>query len=239
MKIELTSYNNDDKNDMLDNKLTIEDDTSKIHSEENSIIINSENKSLTMTPQEQFKNFPNYHFFTKFGILFCKMGNILTCCFDKNNNNAPRICIGPHWYLAIVSNILISLLVFSMYHFLIDSDVKISNKLIYFFASFLVYFFFNRCALINPGIVQKKNIDINNMEYCNICQVYYNNDKKVKHCNFCNICVEKMDHHCVWVGKCVAKNNIFSFYAMLTSIGFIYAYIVYLAFFQYSKKVKV
>ena len=33
MKIELTSYNNDDKNDMLDNKLTIEDDTSKIHSE--------------------------------------------------------------------------------------------------------------------------------------------------------------------------------------------------------------
>ena len=43
------------------------------------------------------------------------MGNTFTCCFDKNNNNAPRICIGPHWYLAIVSNILISLLVFSMY----------------------------------------------------------------------------------------------------------------------------
>ena len=142
MKIELTSYNNDDKNDMLDNKLTIEDDTSKIHSEENSIIINSENKSIIMTPQEQFKNFPNYHFFTKFGILFCKMGNTFTCCFDKNNNNSPRICIGPHWYLAIVSNILISLLVFSMYYFLIDSDVKITNKLILFLCFFFSLFLF-------------------------------------------------------------------------------------------------
>ena len=239
MKIELTSYNNDDKNDMLDNKLTIEDDTSKIHSEENSIIINSENKSIIMAPQEQFKNFPNYHFFTKFGILFCKIGNTITCNFDPDNYNAPKICIGPHWYLAVISNILITVFIFTMYYCLIDSDVNVGSKFVYFLIDFLFYFFFNRCALINPGIIQKKNIDINNMEYCNICQVYYNNDKKVKHCNFCNICVEKMDHHCVWVGKCVAKNNIFSFYAMLTSIGFIYAYIVYLAFFQYSKKVKV
>ena len=238
MKIELTSYNNDEKNNMLSNKLTIEDDTSKIHSKGNSILDNTENQSIIMSPQEQFKNFPNYSFFSKFGILFCKMGNTLTCNFDENDNYAPRICIGPHWYLAIVSNILISILIFTMYYYLIDSDVKTINKYIYFFLAFFVYFFFNRCALINPGIVQKKNIDINNMEYCNICQVYYNNDKKVQHCNSCNICVEKMDHHCVWVGKCVGKNNAFSFYAMLISIGLIYAYIIYLAFFQFSKKVK-
>ena len=125
-----------------------------------------------------------------------------------------------------------------MYYCLIDSDVNVGSKFVYFLIGFLIYFFFNRCALINPGIVQKKNIDINNMEYCNICQVYYNEDKKVQHCKMCNICVEKMDHHCVWVGKCVGKNNIFSFYAMLASIGLVYLFIIYLAFFQFSTKTK-
>ena len=191
-----------------------------------------------MTPQEQFKNYPNYHFFEKFGILFCKIGNTITCNFDPDNYNAPKICIGPHWYLAVISNILITVFIFTMYYCLIDSDVNVGSKFVYFLISFLIYFFFNRCALINPGIVQKKNIDINNMEYCNICQVYYNEDKKVQHCKMCNICVEKMDHHCVWVGKCVGKNNIFSFYAMLASIGLVYLFIIYLAFFQFSTKTK-
>ena len=191
-----------------------------------------------MTPQEQFKNYPNYHFFEKFGILFCKIGNTITCNFDPDNYNAPKICIGPHWYLAVISNILITVFIFTMYYCLIDSDVNVGSKFVYFLIGFLIYFFFNRCALINPGIVQKKNIDINNMEYCNICQVYYNEDKKVQHCKMCNICVEKMDHHCVWVGKCVGKNNIFSFYAMLASIGLVYLFIIYLAFFQFSTKTK-
>jgi hypothetical protein len=239
MKIELTSYTNDDKGNTFNNKLTIEDDTSKIiHEKKNTTLTSSENYSITMTPQEQFKNYPNYHFFEKFGILFCKIGNTITCNFDPDNYNAPKICIGPHWYLAVISNILITVFIFTMYYCLIDSDVNVGSKFVYFLIGFLIYFFFNRCALINPGIVQKKNIDINNMEYCNICQVYYNEDKKVQHCKMCNICVEKMDHHCVWVGKCVGKNNIFSFYAMLASIGLIYLFIIYLAFFQFSTKTK-
>ena len=77
-------------------------------------------------------------------------------------------------------------------------------------------------------------MDNNNVVYCNICQVYYAPDQNVEHCKLCEVCVEKMDHHCVWVGKCVGKNNAFSFYAMLVSIGFVYGYIIYLAFFQYS-----
>jgi predicted amidophosphoribosyltransferase len=80
-------------------------------------------------------------------------------------------------------------------------------------------------------------MDSNNTEFCAKCQVFYSRDKKVEHCNMCNVCVEKMDHHCVWVGKCVGKNNIFSFYSMLTSIGIVYGFIIYLAFFQYSNKV--
>ena len=161
MKIELTSYTNDDKGNTFNNKLTIEDDTSKIiHEKKNTTLTSSENYSITMTPQEQFKNYPNYHFFEKFGILFCKIGNTITCNFDPDNYNAPKICIGPHWYLAVISNILITVFIFTMYYCLIDSDVNVGSKFVYFLIGFLIYFFFNRCALINPGIVQKKNIDI-------------------------------------------------------------------------------
>ena len=236
MKIELSSFNSE-KDEEYNNKLSIEDDTSKAITEKNKMLHKTD-KQLILTPQEQYNHCPNHFFFTKYGIDFCKIGNTLTCYFDEKNNNSPKICIGPHWYLAVITNILISVLLFTMYNCLIDKDVKTYNKAIYFILASFVYFFFNRCALINPGIVQKKNIDVNNMEFCNICQVYYNPEQRVEHCKMCNICVEGMDHHCVWVGKCVGKNNAFSFYAMLVSIGLFYGYIIYLAFFQFSTKVK-
>ena len=102
----------------------------------------------------------------------------------------------------------------------------------------MVLFFFNRCALINPGIVQNKKMDNVNVGYCKICQVYYNPNNNVEHCSMCGVCVENIDHHCVWVGKCVAKNNKFSFYAMLLTIGFIYAYIILIGFLKYALKKK-
>ena len=188
------------------------------------------------SPEEQFKEYPNYHFFRLFGILFCKIGNTLTCNFDKKNNNAPKICIGPNWYLALVANMLITFLVLSMYYFLIESKSYVLEKILYIVFSFMVYFFFNRCVLINPGIIQNKKKDNENIGYCCICQVYYNPSHYVEHCSMCDICVEKMDHHCIWVGKCVGKKNCFSFYAMLVSIGIVYCYIMIIAFLQYYFK---
>ena len=113
MKIELSSYNNE-KDEEANNKLIIEDNEKNIQQD-------SLNKySLIKSPEEQFKNYPNYRFFKKYGILFCKIGNTLTCKFDAKNNNSPKICIGPHWYLAIVANILITTLLTVMYKALID-----------------------------------------------------------------------------------------------------------------------
>ena len=235
MKIELSSYNAESQTESK-NKLIFSENTKK-ESIEQALIINKLNeKNIIISPEEQFKNYSNYKFFKIFGILFCKIGKTYVCNFDKKNNNSPKICIGPHWYLAIITNILITLLIASMYFSLIDSHIFFYKKVIYFILSLFVYFFFNRCALINPGIIQNNKMDNNNVVYCNICQVYYAPDQNVEHCKLCQVCVEKMDHHCVWVGKCVGKNNAFSFYAMLVSIGIVYGYIIYLAFFQYSIK---
>ena len=35
------------------------------------------------------------------------------------------------------------------------------------------------------------------------------------HCNLCKVCVEGMDHHCIFYGKCIGKNNIKTFNASI------------------------
>lgn len=34
---------------------------------------------------------------------------------------------------------------------------------------------------------------------------------RCSHCHVCDYCVEKFDHHCPWLGTCIAKKNYVSF----------------------------
>ncbi len=42
-------------------------------------------------------------------------------------------------------------------------------------------------------------------KYCCECKIY--RPPRTIHCNSCNHCVEKYDHHCPWLSVCIGKFN--------------------------------
>ena len=51
---------------------------------------------------------------------------------------------------------------------------------------------------------------------CMHCEVY--RLPSASHCYDCDLCIEDLDHHCPWTGKCIGGKNLKYFYAFLTSL---------------------
>ena len=225
---------NINQNNMENNTLSIIDSPlSKDKIIINDKVNNNENipiKQLTIinfkTPEEYYsQNYPEFKLFKINGFLFCKIGNLISFNFDKNNNFTPKLSIGPNWYMTLFLNILITVLGSTMYICIIKR-IHFLYRIGMIIICFILIILVNRAALIHPEIVLNKEPDSHNCSFCNICKVYYNPGDKVEHCSLCKVCIKKCDHHCVWIGKCVGKNNFRAFIEMILGVLMTYIYLI-------------
>ncbi len=148
--------------------------------------------------------------------IYNKIGNVHCFLFiDKIN---PLITIGPDYkYIIILTSIVISL-------HLVTQNI-IMDKLIFYFSYIeygLFYIFiisYLLTCLLNPGIWTQSSRDFNNSDFykCGLCNFIISKNSKSGHCKFCNVCVASFDHHCMWSGKCIGKNNLATFFIMVVS----------------------
>ena len=73
---------------------------------------------------------------------------------------------------------------------------------------------------------------INYIIYCSECKLLYpKTSKKVVHCNICKICIQGLDHHCGFIGKCVGKINMIIFLILyLSGMAFVICSIIIFVF---------
>lgn len=60
-------------------------------------------------------------------------------------------------------------------------------------------------SIFHPGMI------------CYTCK--WEKPARSKHCDMCDACVTKYDHHCMWVANCVGYDNYHYFMALLISLG--------------------
>ncbi|XP_037494882.1 probable protein S-acyltransferase 7 [Jatropha curcas] len=147
----------------------------------------------------------------------------------------------PKGLLLTIVSIIVSSWIFAMYT---EDDLPVHSSLLVIISLVLTLTVLLNLFLVSttdPGIIprnhrtlseeigssnggtRRKRVTINGIElklkYCHICKIY--RPPRSSHCVICNNCVEKFDHHCPWVGQCIAlRNYIFYMTFVISALNF-------------------
>jgi hypothetical protein len=227
----------------------------------NSSIINSESdlnnkieiQSINVKNNENENNEKTMENETIFGNPFSlknpiKLGKIYSFFYINGN---PVIAVGVNKLSFVISYEFILNLSFILFKIFIVKDL---NKFLinYIYINyFTIFFCHSYLFLFNLGIVDRncyatnfrktekyKSLTLENKReylYCEYCNIIVKKKYNVNHCEDCDICIYEYDHHCVWVGKCISKKNIFFFYCfMFGTLIYIISYFIVILIWLYE-----
>ncbi|XP_063286572.1 palmitoyltransferase ZDHHC4 [Pelobates fuscus] len=133
----------------------------------------------------------------------------------------------------VVLHLILDALVFAEYTwevfgYCVELEMHLRFLLLpYILISVNLYFFY-KCCVTDPGVITKQNVTLFTQVYgydeilyhignvcktCHLCK-----PARSKHCGVCGCCVQRFDHHCVWVNNCIGALNIRYFLLYLFSL---------------------
>ncbi|XP_073504447.1 palmitoyltransferase ZDHHC4 isoform X2 [Phyllobates terribilis] len=133
----------------------------------------------------------------------------------------------------VLLHLALDALVFAEYTWeILDYSLEIEINWILVFLPYVLItgnlYFFYKCCSSDPGRVTKQNeafyirvyeydeIMFHHSNKCPTCQLM--KPARSKHCGVCGSCIQRFDHHCVWVNNCIGALNIRHFLLYLLSL---------------------
>mmetsp|Transcript_4561 Transcript_4561/g.6795 ORF Transcript_4561/g.6795 Transcript_4561/m.6795 type:complete len:226 (+) Transcript_4561:344-1021(+) len=146
------------------------------------------------------------------------IGEMMVIYGTPTGNSLSRTCIiGPDW---VCTAIAMALFIGPGVVWVKLVAFKLHVVMGFFGALILVVTVvsFALTSFSDPGMVLKQpvlkeNSSTDGLLACTRCNIY--RKPGTIHCSECDICIEGLDHHCPWTGKCIGRKNILYFRVFL------------------------